>query len=326
MQNHVIVVPRHGGPEVLSWQASPVRAPDAGEVLLRQEAVGLNFIDTYFRSGLYARALPHGLGIEAAGVVESVGEGVTHLAPGDRAAYAYSEPGAYAQYRTLSAACVVKLPDQVSSEQAASLYMKGLTVQYLLRQTFPVQAGQTILLHAAAGGVGLILCQWAQHLGVRVIGTVSNPEKARLAKDNGAWEIIDYSREDVVQRVHELTGGQGVPVVYDGVGRDTWDISLQCLQTRGMLVNFGNASGPVTGVDLSLLQKKSLYVTRPGLGSHIDTRDKLERMSHDLFSMVASGVVDATVNQRYPLREAATAHRDLEARRTTGSAVLLPFS
>lgn len=326
MENHVIVVTCHGGPEVLSWQPGPVPAPGAGEVLLRQEAVGMNFIDTYFRSGLYPRALPHGLGIEAAGVVEAVGEGVTHLAPGDRAAYAYSELGAYAQYRTLSAACVMRLPDQVSSEQAASLYMKGLTVQYLLRQTFPVQAGQTILVHAAAGGVGLLLCQWARHLGARVIGTVSNPEKGALARANGAWETIDYSRQDVAQRVHELTGGELVPVVYDGVGRDTWETSLQCLRSRGMLVNFGNASGPVTGVDLSLLQKKSLYVTRPGLGSHIDTRDKLERMSQELFSLVAAGVIHAKVNQRYPLREAAQAHRDLESRRTTGSAVLLPFS
>lgn len=314
-----------GGPEVLKFEEVTVPPPREGEITLRNHAIGVNFIDIYVRTGLYPYSLPTGLGFEGAGVVEEVGKGVTEFTPGDRVAYGQGPLGAYATRRTMSAASVVKLPSAVSFEEGAAMMLKGLTVQYLLRQTYRLQGNETILFHAAAGGVGLIACQWAKALGVKVIGTVGSPEKAAIAKAHGAWATIDYSREDVVQRVLELTQGQKVPVVYDGVGKDTWDASLDCLQPRGLMVSYGNASGPVSGVNLTVLaQKGSLFVTRPTLGTHITPRAKLESSAQELFDMVAKKKIKITIDQTYPLAEAAQAHRDLTARRTTGSSILKP--
>ncbi|KGP00733.1 quinone oxidoreductase [Alcaligenes nematophilus] len=318
-----IRIERNGGPEVLQWASVELPAPQEKEVTIRQKAVGLNFIDIYFRNGLYSNPLPHGLGFEASGIVEAVGSGVTHLKVGDRVAYGQSPLGAYAEARNVPADRVVRIPDGVTFEQAAAMMLKGLTCWYLLRQTYRVHEGQTILFHAAAGGVGLYACQWARALGVKLIGTVSSPEKAALAKENGAWEVIDYSHEDVVQRVLELTNGQKVPVVYDGVGKDTWERSLDCLQPRGLMVSFGNASGPVTGVNLATLASKgSLYVTRPVLGAYVPTQETMQDAADEMFELVLQGKIKPLIGQRFPLDQVAKAHEELAGRRTTGSTVL----
>lgn len=318
-----IRIERNGGPEVLQWASVELPALQEKEVTIRQKAVGLNFIDIYFRNGLYSNPLPHGLGFEASGIVEAVGSGVTHLKVGDRVAYGQSPLGAYAEARNVPADRVVRIPDGITFEQAAAMMLKGLTCWYLLRQTYRVHEGQTILFHAAAGGVGLYACQWARALGVKLIGTVSSPEKAALAKENGAWEVIDYSHEDVVQRVLELTNGQKVPVVYDGVGKDTWERSLDCLQPRGLMVSFGNASGPVTGVNLATLASKgSLYVTRPVLGAYVPTQETMQAAADEMFELVLQGKIKPLIGQRFPLDQVAKAHEDLAGRRTTGSTVL----
>lgn len=315
-----------GGPEVLEFVDAPPVDPGPGEARVKNAAIGLNFIDIYVRTGLYpAPSLPSGLGSEGAGVVDAVGAGVTHLREGDRVAYAQGPLGAYAQYHTLPADKLVSLPDAVSFETAAACMLKGLTTQYLLRQTYPLKGGETILWHAAAGGVGSIACQWARALGVRLIGTTSSAEKAALARRNGAWEVIDYSRENVVERVRELTGGAMCDVVYDSVGKDTWETSLDCLKPRSLMVSFGNASGAVDGVNLGILNRKgSQFVTRPSLNGYADTRERLEDMASELFAMLESGQVKIDIAQRYPLAEAGEAQRALAERRTTGSTILLP--
>ncbi|WP_225775716.1 NADPH:quinone reductase [Pseudomonas sp. Marseille-Q5115] len=315
----------NGGPEVLELVDFQPTEPGPLDVRVRNHAIGLNYIDTYYRSGLYpAPAFPSGLGTEAAGVVEAVGTQVTALQVGDRVAYAGGPLGAYSEVHVLPAASVVKLPESISFEQAAAVMLKGLTVQYLLRQTYRLQSGETILFHAAAGGVGLLACQWASALGAKVIGTVSSAEKAEKAKAAGAWEVIDYSHEDVAKRVLELTDGKKCPVVYDGVGKDTWEVSLDCVAPRGLLVSFGNASGAVSGVNLGVLAGKgSLYVTRPTLGTYA-VPGALQGMADELFEMIASGKLNVDINQRYALADAAKAHTELSGRKTTGSSVLLP--
>lgn len=314
-----------GGPEVLRWQDVEVGEPGPGQARVRHHAVGLNYIDVYHRSGLYPLALPSGLGLEGAGVIEAVGEGVTELQAGDRAAYAGGPVGAYAQVRLMPADRLVKLPDAISFEQAAAMMLQGMTVQYLLRRTYKVQPGDTILIHAAAGGVGLIACQWAKALGATVIGTVGSEAKAELAKAHGCDHTILYNQENVAARVRELTGGEGVPVVYDSVGKDTFMGSLDSLRPLGMMVSFGNASGPVPPVDLSLLaQRGSLFITRPSLFAYTAKRGDLAATAQDLFDVVVSGRVGVEIHQRYALADAAIAHADLEARKTTGSTVLLP--
>lgn len=321
-----IQISQHGGPEVLEYADFTPAEPGPQEVRVRNHAIGLNFIDTYYRSGLYQPpALPSGLGTEAAGEVEAVGSAVSHLKVGDRVAYATGPLGACSEVHVLPAQHLVKLPDSISYEQAAAMMLKGLTVQYLLRQTYEVQAGQTILWHAAAGGVGLFACQWAKALGVKLIGTVSSPEKAALAKANGAWATIDYSHEDVVQRVLELTDGAKCPVVYDSVGKDTWERSLDCVAPRGLLVSFGNASGAVAGVNLGILaQKGAIYVTRPTLFAYANSAEKLQVMADELFALVGSGQIQVEIGQRYSLGEAAKAQIALAGRQTTGSTILLP--
>lgn len=316
---------RAGGPEVLQWIDVDVGDPGPGEVRLRHHTVGVNYIDTYHRSGLYPVPLPSGLGSEAAGVIEAVGEGVSHVAAGDRVAYAGGPLGAYAEARVMPAAPLLKLPEGIGFDIAAAMLLKGLTAQYLLRQTFMVQPGQTILLHAAAGGVGLIAAQWAQALGATVIGTVGSDDKIEVARANGCNHVIQYRRESVVERVREITGGCGVPVVYDGVGRDTFFTSLDCLAPRGLLVSYGNASGAVPPFALLELSKRgSLYVTRPTLMHYTATRDALETAAAELFEVVGRGAVKIHLAQRYPLADAARAQADLQARRTTGSIVLVP--
>jgi len=325
MKAKAVRVQQHGGPEVLELVEVDVGDPGPDEVRIRQHAVGLNFIDIYHRSGLYPMPLPHGIGSEAAGVVEAVGSNVKFLKEGDRVAYPQSPVGSYCDLRVMSAATVVRIPDKLGFEEAAAVMLKGLTVQYLFRQTYRLQGKETVLFHAAAGGVGLIACQWARALGVKLIGTVSSPEKAELAKQHGAWATIDYSKESFVERVKELTGGAKVPVVYDGVGKDTWEGSLDCLQPRGLMVSFGNASGAVTGVNLGILASKgSLFVTRPTLGTHVVPRRRLEESAEELFGLIASGKIRVEIDQRYPLAEVARAHIELAARKTTGSSVLLP--
>ncbi len=316
---------RVGGPEVLQWEAVDLAAPGAGEVRVRQHAVGLNYIDTYHRSGLYPVNLPSGIGLEGAGVVEAVGEGVTEVGVGDRVAYAGGPLGAYAEARNMPADRLVKLPEALSFEQGAAMMLQGLTAQYLLRRTYRVQAGDTILIHAAAGGVGLIVCQWAKALGATVIGTVGSDEKAATARAHGCDHPIVYTREDFVERVREITGGEGVPVVYDSIGKDTFMKSLSCLRPLGTMVLFGAASGPVEPFDIGLLAKMgSLFLTRPTLFTYTAKRADLVAMAEELFDVVASGKVKLEINQRYPLKDAAQAHRDLEARKTTGSSILLP--
>ena len=317
---------RHGGTEVLDYLDYTPAEPGPQEVRVRNRAIGLNFIDTYYRSGLYQPpALPSGVGTEGAGEVEAVGSAVSQFRVGDRVAYATGPLGAYSELHVLPAASLVRLPDSISFEQAAALILKGLTVQYLLRQTYEVRAGQTILWHAAAGGVGLLACQWARALGVQLIGTVSSPEKAAQATANGAWATIDYSRENVPERVLELTGGQKCPVVYDSVGKDTWEMSLDSVAPRGLLVSFGNASGAVSGVNLGILaQKGSLYVTRPTLFGYANTAERLQAMADELFALVAKGSLSVEIGQRFALADAAKAHEALSSRQTTGSTILLP--
>ena len=314
-----------GGPDVLRWEDVDIGDPGPGEARIRHEAVGLNFIDTYHRSGLYPLPLPSGLGLEGAGVVESVGTGITDIKPGDRVAYAGGPVGAYSQLRCLPAHRLLKLPDEICFRTAAAMMLQGLTAAYLLRRTYRVQPGDVVLIHAAAGGVGLIACQWAKWLGATVIGTVSNDAKAELAKQHGCDHIIFYTREDVAKRVRELTAGEGVAVVYDGVGKDTFMGSLDSLRVRGMMVTFGNASGPVPAFDpLLLSQKGSLFITRPILAHHTTQRDELLSLGAELFDIVRSGKVKIEIHQTYALSDAANAHRDLEARKTTGSTILLP--
>ncbi|NNA05715.1 NADPH:quinone reductase [Pseudomonas lundensis] len=316
----------HGDPEVLEFVDYTPAEPGPQQVRVRNQAIGLNFIDTYYRSGLYPLPeLPSGLGNEGAGVVDAIGSDVHNVKVGDRVAYGTGPLGAYSELHVLPAANVVKLPDDISYEKAAAVMLKGLTVQYLLRQTYELKGGETILFHAAAGGVGSIACQWAKALGVKLIGTVSSPKKAALAKKLGAWATIDYSHEDVVQRVLELTDGKKCPVVYDGVGKDTWLTSLDCLSPRGLMVSFGNASGAVTGVNLGILsQKGSLYVTRPTLASYANTPENLQKMADELFEMIRSDNITVDISQRFALKDAARAQTELSARRTTGSTILVP--
>lgn len=314
-----------GGPEVLEYTDYTPAEPGPQQVRVSNKAIGLNYIDTYYRGGLYPLpALPSGLGTEAAGVVDAVGNEVTGFKVGDRVAYAGGPLGAYSDLHVLPAASLVQLPEAISFEQAAAVMLKGLTVQYLFRQTYELQPDEIVLFHAAAGGVGSIACQWARALGVRLIGTVSSPEKAARAKQLGAWETIDYSHEDVAKRVLELTGGKKCPVVYDGVGKDTWETSLDCVEPRGLLVSFGNASGAVSGVNLGILsQKGSLYVTRPTLATYA-VGPALQAMADELFELIASDKLVVEISQRYPLAEAAKAQTELSARRTMGSTILLP--
>ena len=323
-----IRVVAYGGPEAMQLVEVQVGEPGPGEIRIRHRACGLNFIDVYQRSGLYQNPLPLTLGMEGAGVVEAVGEGVTHLKAGDRAAYASNPPGSYSEARVMPAKCVVKLPETIDFETGAAMMLKGLTVQYLLKKTLPVgglQPGDFVLFHAAAGGVGLIACQWAKALGLRLIGTAGSDEKCALAQEHGAAFTINYQREDFVARVKEITGGQGLKVVYDSVGKDTFVRSLDCLRPFGLAANFGNASGKVPPIDLGLLAAKgSLYVSRPTLFTHIATREATQAMADDLFAVVTSGAVKIRIDQRYPLAETAQAHRDLEARKTTGCSVLQP--
>ncbi|MBB4286355.1 quinone oxidoreductase family protein [Roseospira goensis] len=322
---HAIRFHETGGPEVLRWEEVALPDPGPGEALVRHAAVGLNYIDTYHRSGLYPVTLPSGIGLEGAGVVEAVGDGVTEVAVGDRVAYGTGPLGAYSEARVMPAATLVRLPDTIDDRSAAAMMLQGLTAQYLIRRLFPVQPGMTVLFHAAAGGVGLIACQWLKHIGATVIGTVGSPEKAALAKAHGCDHTILYRDEDFVARVKEVTGGAGVPVVYDGVGKDVFDGSLDCLARRGMMVTYGNASGPVPDVaPLTLNAKGSLFLTRPKLMDYVATRSELTAAADDLFDVVGSGAVTIAVNQTYALKDAAQAHRDLEARKTTGSTVLLP--
>jgi NADPH2:quinone reductase len=325
MRATAVRIEAHGGPELMKPVEVDVGDPGPDEVRVRNHAVGLNFIDIYYRTGLYQSPLPHGIGFEGAGVVEAVGSNVKFLKEGDRVAYPQGPLGAYADLRVMPAATVVQLPKKITFEQGAAVMLKGLTVQYLFRQTYRLQGGEHILFHAAAGGVGLIACQWARALGVKLIGTVGSPEKAALAKRHGAWATIDYTKENFVERVKELTGGAKVPVVYDGVGKDTWEGSLDCLQPRGLMVSFGNASGAVTGVAINILAAKgSLYVTRPTLATHIVPRARLEASCEEMFGLMLDGSLKVDIEQRYPLADASRAHADLAARRTTGSTVLLP--
>lgn len=322
---HAIRIHRTGGPEVLQWEAVDVPSPAAGEVRIRHSAVGLNFIDTYHRTGLYPLPLPAGIGLEGAGTVEALGEGVSELQVGDRVAYAGGPVGAYAEVRNIPAHRLLKLPDAIGFETAAAMMLQGLTAAYLLRKTYCVQPGDAVLIHAAAGGVGLIACQWAKALGATVIGTVGSAAKAELAKAHGCDHVINYSTENFTQRVREITGGEGVAVVYDGVGKDTFMGSLDSLRPMGMMVTYGNASGPVPPLDLLLLsQKGSLFVTRPTLMNYTARREDLVALGEELFAMVVAGKVKIEVHQRYALRDAAQAHIDLEARKTTGSTILIP--
>lgn len=321
----VVQINKFGGPEVLEYIDMEVPAPDRGEVQIKHTAIGLNFIDTYHRTGLYPLELPSGIGLEASGVVEAVGDGVTSLSVGDRVAYGAGPIGAYSQLRNIPSGRVSKLPEQISDETAAAIMLKGMTARYLLRQTYKVRAGETILIHAAAGGVGQIAVQWAKALGATVIGTVGSDEKAEIVRNLGCDHIINYSIDDVASSVREITQGVGVPVVYDGVGKATLEASLDSLSTRGLLVSYGNASGPITGFDLGMLSAKgSLYVTRPTLMTYVAKDADLQANAADLFEVVASGKVKISIDQRYDLKDVAQAHRDLEARKTTGSTILLP--
>jgi len=314
-----------GGPEVLVAEDVEVGDPGQGQIRIKQHAIGLNYLDTYHRTGLYPLPLPSGLGSEGAGVVEAVGPGVTELKAGDRVAYASAPVGAYAEARLYPADRAVKIPEGISFETAAAMMLKGMTAQYLIKRTFKVQPGMTVLWHAAAGGVGLIACQWLKALGAKVIGTVGSDEKAALAKSLGCEHAIVYTRDNFVERVKELTGGKGVPVVYDSVGKTTFMGSLDCLQPLGLMVSFGNASGAVEPFPLTLLsQKGSLYITRPTLVSYTAKREDLVATAADLFEVVKSGKVKIEIAKRYPLKDSAQAHRDLEARKTTGSVVLMP--
>ncbi len=314
-----------GGPEVMEYVDVELGAPGPGEARVRHEAIGINYIDIYFRSGLYPQPLPAGLGMEGAGVVEAVGEGVTEVAVGDRVAYAGRPNGAYAEARNMPANILLRLPESISFEAAAAMMLQGLTVQYLFKRTVQLKKGDTILFHAAAGGVGLIASQWARALGVNMIGTVGSDEKAALARAHGCTHVINYNTENFVERVREITKGEMVSVVYDSIGKDTFTGSLDCLRPLGMMVSFGSASGPVTEFSLNeLASRGSLFITRPTLFAYAATRKDLEEMSADLFEMVGSGKIKIDVRQRYKLADAAMAHRELEARKTTGSSILVP--
>ena len=319
---------QHGGPDVLQALEFTPKDPAEHEIQVENKAIGINYIDTYIRSGLYPPpSLPSGLGTEAAGVVSKVGSGVKHIKAGDRVVSAQSALGAYSTVHNVPADKAAILPDAISFEQAAASFLKGLTVYYLLRKTYEIKAGEPFLFHAAAGGVGLIACQWAKALGAKLIGTVGSAQKAERAKQAGAWQIINYREENIVERLKEITDGKKVHVVYDSVGKDTWEASLDCLQRRGLMVSFGNSSGPVTGVNLGILnQKGSLYVTRPSLQGYITTREELTEASNELFSLIASGVikVDVAESQKYALTDARRAHEVLESRATQGSSLLLP--
>ncbi len=320
-----IRISKTGGPEVMEYVDVAVGDPGPGEVRIKQAACGLNYIDVYFRTGEYPQPLPAGIGMEGAGVIEAVGAGVTHLKPGDRAAYASRPPGAYAEVRVMPAAHVVRIPDSIGFDTAAAMMLQGLTVQYLFRRTYPLRGGETILFHAAAGGVGLIACQWARAMGVTLIGTVGSDEKAALANAYGCAHTINYNTEDFVARVKEITEGKGVSVVYDSIGKDTFTGSLNCLAPLGMMVSFGASSGPVPPFGLNeLASRGSLFITRPTLFSYIALREDLEVMASDLFGMVESGKIKININQRYALKDVAQAHRDLESRKTTGSSILIP--
>ena len=316
---------KQGGPEVMQYEDVAVGEPAQGQVRIKHTAIGVNFVDTYQRSGLYPMQLPQVAGNEGAGVVEAVGAGVNVVKVGDRVAYAGGAPGAYSEVRNLASDRLVVIPEGISFDAAAAMMLKGMTAQYLLRRTYKVQAGETVLWHAAAGGVGLIACQWLKALGVTVIGTAGSEEKCALAKAHGADHCINYRKENFVERVKALTGGKGVPVVYDSVGKDTFMGSLDCLQPRGLMVSFGNASGAVVPFELAVLsQKGSLYLTRPTLATHTSKREDLVATARDLCDVVLSGKVKIEVNHRYALKDAAQAHRDLEARKTTGSTILIP--
>lgn len=320
-----VQITRYGGAEVLELVERAVGQPAAGEVLLRHHAIGLNFIDVYQRSGLYALPLPLALGMEGAGVVEAVGDGVTHLQKGDRVAYASNPPGSYCERRVMPATHVCKLPDHISLETGAAMMLKGLTVQYLLKQCIPVeglQAGDHVLFHAAAGGVGLIACQWAKALGLKLIATAGSDEKCQLALLSGASHAINYRTQDFAARVQEITGGQGVKVVYDSVGKDTWEGSLACLRRFGLMVSFGNASGPVPPISVAALAPKGLYLTRPTVFVYAHSRETTQAMADQLFEVVSSGKVNIHIAQRYALQEVRAAHQALEARQTTGSTIL----
>ena len=320
-----IRIQQQGGPEVLKWEDVQVGDPGQGEARVRHKACGLNFLDVYQRSGLYKLAMPSGMGNEGAGVIKAVGAGVSLVKAGDRVAYSGGAPGAYSEVRVMPAERLVVLPEKISFETAAAMMLKGMTAQYLLRRTYKVQSGDTVLLHAAAGGVGLIACQWLKALGATVIATAGSEEKCALAKAHGADHCINYRKENFVERVKALTGGKGVPVVYDSVGKDTFTGSLDCLQPRGLMVSFGNSSGAVPPFELAVLQQKgSLYITRPTLVSYTAKREDLVETAKDLFDVVLLGKVKIEVNHRYPLKDAAQAHRELEARKTTGSTILIP--
>ena len=320
---HAIRFHKPGGPEVMVWEEIELGKPGPGEARIRQTAVGLNFVDVYNRMGLYPVPMPSGLGSEGAGIVEEVGAGVTGLQPGDRVAYGSAPVGSYAEARLIPADRLIKLPNSIDDKTAAAMMLKGLTVQYLIRQTYRIKKGDTILLHAAAGGVGSILSQWASHLGATVIGTVGSDDKAKVAQAHGCRHVIVSTREDFVKRVAEITNGNKVPVVYDSIGKDTFLKSLDCCAPLGLVVLFGQSSGSVDPLNLGLLAAKgSLYVTRPTLNTYGAKRDNLVAMAKELFEVVESGAVKITVNQAYPLKDAAKAHADLEARKTTGSTVL----
>ena len=321
-------IDQHGGPEELKIVEVEVGQPGPGEIRIRHHAIGLNFIDVYQRTGLYALPMPLQLGMEGAGVIEAVGTGVTHLQAGDRAAYASQPPGSYCEVRVMPAKCVCKLPDAIGFDTGAAMMLKGLTAQYLLKKTQPqggLKEGDFVLVHAAAGGVGLIACQWAKAMGLQLIGTAGSEAKCALAKEHGAAHTINYATEDFLARVKDITGGRGVKVVYDSVGKDTWDKSLDCLQPFGLMASFGNASGPVPPFAPGLLGTKgSLYLTRQTLFAHITTRESTQAMADDLFGAVTSGKVKIRIDQRYPLDQVQQAHRGLEARQTTGCTILLP--
>ncbi len=322
-----VQIARNGGPEEMKLVDVDVGAPGPGEVRIRHHAIGLNFIDVYQRTGLYTLPMPLNLGMEGAGVVEAVGDGVQHLQPGDRVAYASNPPGSYSEVRVMPATYVCQLPDSIDFETGAAMMLKGLTAQYLLRQAKPAEglhSGDFVLFHAAAGGVGLIACQWAKALGLRLIATAGSDEKCQLALANGAEVAINYRAENFAERVKDITGGKGVKVVYDSVGKDTWDGSLQCLRAFGLMVSFGNASGPVPPFAPAILAAKSLYVTRQGLFTHLRSREACQAMANDLFAVVGSGQVKIHIAQRFALSEVQAAHRALEARKTTGSSILLP--
>ncbi len=320
-----IRITANGGPDVMRWEDVEVGEPGEGQARIRHTAVGVNLLDTYHRSGLYPLPLPTGIGSEGAGIVEAVGAGVTVVKPGDRVAYGGGPPGSYAESRLTPASILVPIPAGVSDEIAAAVMLKGMTSRYLIRQTYPVKAGETVLFHAAAGGVGLIACQWLKALGATVIGTVGSDQKVEVARAHGCDHVIVSTREDVAKRVREITGGEGVPVVYDSVGKDTFMASLDCLKPLGMMVSFGNASGKVPPFDIGILaQKGSLYLTRPTLGTYTAARADLEATAKDVFAVIGEGKVKVEVRHRYPLAEAAQVHRDLEGRKTIGSIVMVP--